>query len=292
MKNESIIRPVYPHAIVIVTLVCNLRCKLCILCVPYYHIPWHPTTEYIKQTTDRAFLLGDYEIFEFNGGEPLLRDDLTDIFEHALQYKDNVKEKIKTVTNGTILPTNELLCIWKHYGEKFHCIVDDYGADISTKAREAYEMVKSAGISCELRDMHSKDKHHGGWANFWVSEIIHTEEEAEAVYAKCGQAKKLLHCCNIIRGFLMPCHLQFQLNDKGLCKPKSHEFIDLFDDEESLTEKRNKMAGFQVVPSLSACRYCNGLNEYIERHSPAEQISDFDYKSIAKIIINQEAQNT
>jgi len=52
------------------------------------------------------------------------------------------------------------------------------------------------------------------------------------------------------------------------------------------------MAGFQVVPSLSACRYCNGLNEYIERHSPAEQISDFDYKSIAKIIINQEAQNT
>ncbi|MCL2218298.1 MAG: radical SAM protein [Chitinispirillia bacterium] len=280
-------KPIYPHAIVIVTLACNLKCRLCILCVPYYARQWHPTLEYIKETTDRAFAVGDYQIFEFNGGEPFLRDDLPEIFEHALRYKDNVTERFKLVTNGTKLPDRELLKVWKKYGDKFFCIIDHYGHDLSPNAPKVCEMIKNEGIPCELRDMYTENKHHGGWANFMADGVKHTQAEAEKIYAGCGQAKKLLHCCNIINGLLMPCHLQFQLNDKGICAPEPHEFIDLFDDDEPIEVKREKMAGFQTVKSLTACRYCTGLLENMKRFTPGEQMSEDEYRSAPKISTNK-----
>jgi hypothetical protein len=278
-------RPKYPHAIIIATLACNLKCKLCILDAPYYKEPFHPDTQYIKDVTDRAFALGDYEIFEFNGGEPLLRNDFVEIFEYALRYTGNA-DVFKTVTNGTIVPSEELVAVWKEYGDKFYCIIDDYGSELSPNSGAAYEKVKSAGIPCEKRDMCSNAKHHGGWADFRVGEMKHTAEEAEAVYLKCGQAQKLKHCCNIINGLLMPCHMQFKLNDRGLCAPLEHEFIDLFDDSEPLERKREKMRDFTditKIKSLTACRYCVGLYDGIERAAPAVQLSSEEKRNAAVI---------
>ena len=59
----------YPHTIVIVTLACNLKCKNCILCAPYYRKPFHPSLEYIKETAERAFRLGDYRSEERRVGK-------------------------------------------------------------------------------------------------------------------------------------------------------------------------------------------------------------------------------
>ncbi|MDE7244475.1 MAG: radical SAM protein, partial [Oscillospiraceae bacterium] len=156
----------YPHAIVIVTLTCNLKCKNCILCAPYYKEPFHPTVQYIEETAERAFRLGSYEIFEYMGGEPLLRKDFPEIWEYNRKHFFDRADIFKTATNGSILISDALIDVWKTYGEKIHIIVDDYGPDLSPKAPENIEKLQRSRISCELRDMYSEKRHHGGWVDF------------------------------------------------------------------------------------------------------------------------------
>jgi hypothetical protein len=264
---------------------CNLRCKLCILDAPYYKNSFHPDIQYVKDVTDRSFLLGNYEIFEFNGGEPLLRRDFAEIWDYAYKYIENVNV-FKTVTNGTLIPDDDLIAVWRKYGSKFYCIVDDYGEEKSPAATVAVDKLRKAGIPCEKRDMYTTDRHHGGWADFRVSDPLHNETESEGVYLSCGQSQKLKHCCNIINGLLMPCHMQFKLNDRGICSPLPFEFIDLFDDTEPIEDKRKKMNDFTditKIKSLSACRYCIGFSEGIARFEPAVQLTRDELARAPKI---------
>ncbi len=269
----------YPHVVVVVTLACNLKCKNCILCAPYYKKPFHPTLEQIKETTERAFRLGNYEIFEYNGGEPLLRKDLPEIWAYCRARFYDRADIFKMVTNGALTIADELVEIWKEYGRKIHIIVDDYGPELSPAARENVEKLRRRGISCELRDYTGSGSHHGGWVDFTAPETPYrSPEDAARTYLKCENAQRLKHCCNIINGLLMPCHMQFQLNDRGIVDAKSPAFesqcIDLFDDAEAWERKREKMDTFtdpSRLPYLEACRYCSSLSACAPRVKAAEQ---------------------
>lgn len=269
----------YPHAIVIVTLTCNLKCQNCILCAPYYKKPFHPSTEFIQETAERAFRLGDYEIFEYMGGEPLLRKDFPEIWAYNRKHFYDRADMFKTATNGSIPVSDSLIDVWKTYGKKIHIIVDNYGPELSPRAEENVDKLRRNGIDCELRDMYSDHRHHGGWVDFLAPvKPFRDVEDAKQTYLNCGQAQKLKNCCNIINGLLMPCHMQFQLNDRGIVDAKAPEFeaqcIDLFDDSEPWERKREKMDTYTDVsrlPYLESCRYCRCLAEDTPRLKPAVQ---------------------
>ena len=269
----------YPHAIVIVTLTCNLKCQNCILCAPYYKKPFHPSTEFIQQTAERAFRLGDYEIFEYMGGEPLLRKDFPEIWAYNRKHFYDRADMFKTATNGSIPVSDSLIDVWKTYGKKIHIIVDNYGPELSPRAEENVDKLRRNGIDCELRDMYSDHRHHGGWVDFLAPvKPFRDVEDAKQTYLNCGQAQKLKNCCNIINGLLMPCHMQFQLNDRGIVDAKAPEFeaqcIDLFDDSEPWERKREKMDTYTDVsrlPYLESCRYCRCLAGDTPRLKPAVQ---------------------
>lgn len=274
----------YPHAIVIVTLACNLKCENCILCAPYYKKPYYPTTEFIEETAERAFRLGDYDIFEYMGGEPLLRPDFPEIWAYNRSHFYDKADMFKTATNGSIPISDDLVEVWKTYGNKIHIIVDHYGPELSPEAESNVEKLKSAGIDCELRDMYSEHRHFGGWVDFIAPEKPFRDvEDAKKTYLNCGQAQRLKNCCNIINGLLMPCHMQFQLNDRGIVDAKAPEFegqcIDLFDDTESWDRKREKMDTYTDVsrlPYLESCRYCKCLAPDTPRLKPAVQADSLD----------------
>lgn len=269
----------YPHAIVIVTLTCNLKCQNCILCAPYYKKPFHPSTEFIQETAERAFRLGDYEIFEYMGGEPLLRKDFPEIWAYNRKHFYDRADMFKTATNGSIPVSDSLIDVWKTYGKKIHIIVDNYGPELSPRAEENVDKLRRNGIDCELRDMYSDHRHHGGWVDFLAPvKPFRDVEDAKQTYLNCGQAQKLKNCCNIINGLLMPCHMQFQLNDRGIVDAKAPEFeaqcIDLFDDSEPWERKREKMDTYTDVsrlPYLESCRYCRCLAGDTPRLKPAVQ---------------------
>lgn len=278
MQNTNEPRPKFPHIVNMVTLACNLRCELCILSVPYYEKPFHPSLDFINSVTDRAFAIADYEIFEFNGGETLLRGDLAEIWRHALNYIDHA-DVFKVITNGSLLPEKSLLDVWKDFGKKFYVIIDYYGPKLSPNAEKLSAMLNGAGISHELRDMYTEGRYFGGWVDFRAPEKpLHTRAEAEALYSRCGNAQKLRHCCNIIRGIVMPCHLQFQLHDRGIVKTPKNEYVDLMDDTETIEEKRKTMAGFYELKMLTACMWCPGLDDSVPRHTPAVQMKPGEEK--------------
>ena len=81
----------------------------------------------------------------------------------------------------------------------------------------------------------------------------------------------------------MPCHMQFQLRDRGILSPQSNEYIDLFDDSEPMEVKREKMAGIQKLKMLSACRYCVGFDAETVRCAPAVQLTEEELRSIERI---------
>lgn len=281
----------YPHAVVIITLACNLKCKNCILCAPYYKKPFYPSLEYIQETAERAFRLGDYEIFEYMGGEPLLRQDLAEIWAYNRSHFYDHADMFKTITSGGILIPNKLLDVWRDYKKKIHIIIDDYGPQLSPLAEENIEKLRENGISCERRDMYTEHRHFGGWVDFLApKEPFRDAENAAWTYVHCGQFQNLKHCCNIINGLMMPCHMQFQLNDRGIVDAKAPEFegqcIDLFDDTESWERKREKMDSFtdaSLLPYLEACRYCSGMSAETPRLQPAIQI-----KSAAELAFRME----
>ena len=232
----------YPHAIVIVTLACNLKCQNCILCSPYYKKPFHPSTEFIEETAERAFRLGDYDIFEYMGGEPLLREDFPAASRSPTRWWRSGgttarKSTSSWTTTGRSSPPWRRR-MWKNSAGT--------GLTASSGTCTAKNGISAAGWTSWPRRSPS-----GTWRT--------------------------------PSGLLMPCHMQFQLNDRGIVDAKAPEFegqcIDLFDDTESWERKREKMDTYTDVsrlPYLESCRYCKCLAEDTPRLKPAVQAESLE----------------
>ena len=116
---------------------CGLRIDRLVWCAvyaPYYKDPFHPTLEYLLMCIDRYFEIVDrIRLFSISGGEPLLRTDLPQILQRVQQYEDRI-ERLEIITNGTMIPSDELidkLCAFKI---KLNLLVDNYGPDKSVNA--------------------------------------------------------------------------------------------------------------------------------------------------------------
>lgn len=108
-----------------VTLRCNLRCKLCAVYAPYYDKPFHPTYEFLVKCVDRYFEIVDHiKLFSVSGGEPLLRNDLSRIIDKVYTYVDRI-ERFEIITNGTIVPSDNIIESLSAFGKKLNLLVDN-----------------------------------------------------------------------------------------------------------------------------------------------------------------------
>lgn len=96
--------------------VCNLAC---VICGPHASSTWKqelglPTI--LKKTTSNHFWktldLSKLKFIHFNGGEPLLSKEHVKLL-HAIEHKEQVH--LNYNTNGTILPSKELLELWQQF---------------------------------------------------------------------------------------------------------------------------------------------------------------------------------
>jgi sulfatase maturation enzyme AslB (radical SAM superfamily) len=95
---------------------CNLAC---VICGPFYSSVWKQElglpVELQKSTVNQFWKtidLSKIQFIHFNGGEPLLSKEHVK-FLHAIEHKENVH--LNYNTNGTILPSKELLDLWKQF---------------------------------------------------------------------------------------------------------------------------------------------------------------------------------
>ncbi len=95
---------------------CNLAC---VICGPHYSSVWKQELglpiELQKSTANQFWKtidLSKIQFIHFNGGEPLLSKEHVK-FLHAIEHKEQVH--LNYNTNGTILPSTELIELWKQF---------------------------------------------------------------------------------------------------------------------------------------------------------------------------------
>lgn len=270
--NDNIL--IMKHVSFAISLNCNLRCKLCGAYAPYYSNNKFPDIVIIKERLHNFFKLVDYvEWLSISGGEPLLYHKLPQVLSE-LQHYFNKIGKLEIVTNGTIVPSNDLLNTVVSFKKvNFYFFVDNYGKKISTKIDEISAKLKEFQIPFKVRDYYSENKHCGGWVDYsLLKEIIHTPSETAELFSRCAFPQKQHFCFSVVEDYLVACSPVYHRIKLGH-KVDDGDYINLKDFSLSIEEQRKKIRNIYNTSFLETCAYCNGLCDDSERFTPAEQFA-------------------
>ena len=262
------------HTGTMVTTTCNLKCKLCCVGTPFLAEKLGELSyERITRTYDVYFRLIEHVgKFSLGGGEPLLRKELPQLVEHFMQYRDKF-DVLEVITNGTRIPTQELIDTLAKYRDKVTVLVDNYGPH-SPLADQVGAVLSENGIPNQVRVYYGKDCHCGGWVDLGDFTLKHPDKESQRdLFEKCAyftKTTKIGVCaCN---GLLYTCGRAYLSLQKGVIKKESPYFVDLLDPDKSIDDLRNELIALLNVDVPSACAYCNGMCQDSERFMPAEQM--------------------
>lgn len=257
-----------------ITMACNLKCRLCGNYAPYYAHPAYHSLDYLKEMMRRYFtVVTRVRKLMFTGGEPLLHPALGALMEDLCQYRDRI-DVFGVITNSGLVPGPEVLDAAQKFGGKFHFLIDDYGPELSVKAKETAALLDGRGIRYVLRNYTPDNPHCGGWVDFGdlSRKKCQTQADAEALYAKCAYPQKLHFAFDLVDGAMYPCGPSRRCRELGVAVEDS-EYIDLFDDTLSAAEQREKIAAIYRKKSLAACAYCNGMHDDSPRFQPGQQLT-------------------
>jgi hypothetical protein len=261
----------------ILLLGCNLKCKNCCVQAPYYKHKYYPRLDFIKREIDALFTVADsINYFSVEGGEIFLRPDLAQILAHIANYKLRIGVEVPVITNGTILPSKDVIDAAKLLGDKIRFIVDDYGK-LSPNAHKMWEIFRAEGVRCDVRN-YDNDAYCGGWIDLYGDYFEkHSVAEADCLFSKCAYAQKLKGVLEIIGGLIYFCPVSRVFSERGLAK---NESVDFLSDNIDVEAVRSKILDWFGSKSLSACRFCNGFLDDSERCKPAEQLTEKEAETV------------
>lgn len=267
-----------------VSLACNLNCKLCGAYAPYITNRVFPSPEKLLEYTEKYFSIVDkVELFTVTGGEPLLYKQLPELLYGLLKFA-NQFEKMELITNGSLIPSDEVIKALKMFGEKFlRLYVDNYGEDLSPKVSEIVSKFQEYDLPYMVRNNNKDDKHCGGWVDFGVTgeKLQLSAEKNIELFSKCAYPQKLKFCFNIRDGLMTPCPAVFRRLSLGQ-KVDYSEYVNLMDDTLTDEQKRQKIDDIYNAKCFESCAYCNGLCDDSIRFIPAEQLTSEEIRQIRK----------
>ena len=126
---------------------CTLKCKHCNMFMPYYKEHVDYTAKDILEDLELLFRHVDYIVaYEILGGEPLINGELADMIRQIGDRYGNRIGNIGIITNGTLLPDEQLIEISKKYNVKYD--FSDYTDIVDYKKRfdAAVKIVSDAGL--------------------------------------------------------------------------------------------------------------------------------------------------
>lgn len=270
------------HGVVLITSFrCNLNCKYCSSYVPYLNNKLERSNDEIIKGAESFFGIVDNVDYLFvTGGEPLLHKDLPDLLEKIFSEFSDRFQKMQLITNGTIVPNEELLTVLKKYRYKVHrVLVDDYGRDLSKRIPEITAVLDENDIPYSVRDYCSENAYCGGWVDMGdMYKELHTLEEAQKIYEKCS-VPGWGFCSVIADDIWYPCDQVFRRLDLGQ-KVDPNDYIDLTDKTLTVEQQREKFQRIFDKTCLETCKYCSGLCKDSIRIKPAEQLTSEELREI------------
>ena len=227
---------------------CNLRCKHCSFFMPYFKHPVDFAVEDLLKYMERLLsVVNAVQIFRILGGEPFLYKDICAIVRKAIS-----SPKLKTieiVTNGTIMPSRELLDLIK--GERVKIQISYYGK-LSRKAEEIKAVCDEAGVEGVIRDPKDKTWFYAGDLHERGRSVLELRKQLK----RCGNI-----CRNFQNGKLYFCP-RASFGSKLGMPDNPNDYVD-FRHDVDVKALREQVFALTQKRYIAACNYCDeGTEEY------------------------------
>lgn len=245
-----------PSNCLISTTICNLNCESCLNFAPYDKNQQHRDIEVLKKDVDMYFSCIDrVGLFHISGGEPLLYPHLVELIKYiSNNYKDKI-DILGTVTNGTIVPSDELCKVFKEYNVQVEC--DDYRQNVPRLNKTYAQLVEQL----EKHNVNSKINLAGEcweWLELFPprNNMENADEEVLCEkYNKCGNP-----FIELKDGKIYSCNFASYAATAGLKISLENDFLDISkfnsNQKKELVEFR---LGYTTKGYVDFCKYCNGL---------------------------------
>lgn len=239
------------------TMQCNLKCELCGVLVPHYKYRPQMTVEEAEKTLKSVFSIVDkVGKLQITGGEPLMHPQLHKILELCFLY-ENQFDELWFFSNCAVPFRANVLEVLKIHKAKtvVHC--SDYGARPEVSS-EIIKVLQENEITYKYLKYYGENQYFDGWVDNGDF-VAHnrSRQENEDIFKRCSHVNRggswyvrggQMHWCGrSIRGT--------ELNKIPLCE---EDYLDIFDENTTLEEKREKLERLHNVTSITACDYCNG----------------------------------
>ncbi len=238
---------------------CNLKCKYCLAFTP--HIKQHriKTLVECKREVDVFFQWVDHvRWFQISGGEPLLWKDLNSLIEYiGKKYRSKIGHRFELVTNGTMVPNDELLQLLSKY--EMDVVVDDYGTNYGNMRNEC-SAIKEKLEECNIPYHYNRVSN---WVDLGFFECDNTGKDLVEYYDQCGipfntnEYGKIYSCA----------YCDFAIK-AGLIEENTDDYFDL---NKRLTNQAKKefvefTLGYSNRGYSTLCEHCYGWIETINKN--------------------------
>lgn len=234
---------------------CTLNCRHCNVFMPYYKTHYDTTVEELLQDMELLFRRVDYltSYFIF-GGEPLLNKSLPEMLTRIHEkYHDRIGY-MQIITNGTVLPSQELLEACKACKVKIR--LSDYTRQVpyNKKLEEVKNTLERSGVEWSM-----------GVYDMWLS--LEFPEKKKPIASNPEDAKKhMLACsqgCHMVGdGRLYYCGALCNADRCGLWKLQKGDYVDLNESEGSLEKDKLRILRYCLgdvdQKYISLCNVCYG----------------------------------
>ena len=234
---------------------CTLNCRDCNVFMPYYKEHYESTADEVMRDMYLLFQRVDYltSYFVF-GGEPLLNHQLPEMLSRLYEkYHDRIGY-MQIITNGTVLPSDELLDACKRCDVKIR--LSDYTKQVPYQKRlqDVKEKLDQSGVDWSM-----------GVYETWLA--LRFPEKKEPIAKTSEDAKEhMLACsmgCHIIGdGKLYYCGALLSADRGGFWKMRAGDYVDLTQSEGSLKTDKLRILRYCLgdvdQKFISMCNVCRG----------------------------------
>lgn len=244
-----------PNMDVPLTTFCSLKCKYCSHCIPYAHPPKHFDASLIINDIKKLISVSFISCLAIMGGEPFVYPNLDNFLD---LYKRNEIDQIvgytRIVTNGTVVPKDEIFCLFKKL-KNFYVYISNYG-ERSKKLNELIEKCKKFEIPFYVCPQTNE------WRNLGDFHYPrpYSKDEIKHLFAVCDART----CFQLLNGRFYSCPRIPLLNEDGLIPFSKNDFCEIRGTSEELLieELHDYMYNKEY---LEGCMYCDGQHMFSEK---------------------------
>lgn len=231
-----------------VTTYCSLRCKECMMSIPYLKNKKHTPLERLKEDADLLFSKVDFiKNYGPGGGEIFLYPDLGQFITYIIENYSNQIGTILLITNATVLPDKTVMKV-----------IADNGLRIKISSYETVEGWKEKRdmfvALCEESGVAYYEQKIDAWIDMgWNEKKDLTKHRAQFMFDQCSMI-----CRGFKDGTEHYClHGLYTNTARSICGANGEElnFMDNYTDKKTILEYN---LGYSRKGYLEICSQCNG----------------------------------